>query len=99
MFASTDNSGQQRRTGANVRTKTGPKRKMSKRSKEKETKLTPIGRLITLVMILMVGAIAGAAGAAATRPHAQAWRCITVRPGETLWGIASHNPSPDTRDV
>ena len=66
---------------------------------EKETKLTPVGRLLALVLILTIGAIAGAAGAAATRPHAQAWRCITVRPGETLWGIASHDPSPDRRDV
>jgi len=65
----------------------------------KQTKLTPIGRLISLVLILMIGAIAGAAGAAATRPHAQAWRCITVRPGETLWSIAGHNPAPDRRDT
>lgn len=65
--------------------------------KPKSTRLTPIGRLISLVAILMIGAIAGAAGAAATRPHAQAWRCITVRPGETLWSIASHNPAPDRR--
>jgi hypothetical protein len=63
----------------------------------KNTKLTPIGRLIALVAILMIGAIAGAAGAAATRPHAQAWRCITVRPGETLWNIAGHNPAADRR--
>ena len=63
----------------------------------KQTKLTPIGRLIALVAILLIGAIAGAAGAAATRPHAQAWRCITVRPGETLWSIAGHNPAADRR--
>ena len=62
-------------------------------------KLTPVGRLLALVLILTIGAIAGAAGAAATRPHAQAWRCITVRPGETLWGISSHSPSGDTRAV
>ena len=69
------------------------------RRNDKKTSLTPIGRLICLVLILMVGAIAGAAGAAATRPHAQAWRCITVRSGETLWGIARKNPSEDTREV
>ena len=78
-----------------MKTKTGPQRGKGKR----ETKLTPVGRLISLVLILMIGAIAGAAGAAATRPHAQAWRCITVRPGETLWGIARKNPSEDTREV
>jgi hypothetical protein len=65
----------------------------------KGTKLTPIGRLVSLVAILMIGATAGAAGAAATRPHAQAWRCITVRPGETLWSIAGHNPAPDRRET
>ena len=63
------------------------------------TKLTPLGRIFAFVLILSIGAIAGAAGAAATRPHAQAWRCISVRPGETLWSIASHNPSPDRREV
>jgi hypothetical protein len=67
--------------------------------KRKQTRLTPIGRLLALVAILMIGAIAGAAGAAATRPHAQAWRCITVRPGETLWNIAGHNPAADRRDT
>jgi hypothetical protein len=58
------------------------------KTKGKRTKLTPFGRLLALVLIVMLGAIAGAAGAAATRPHAQAWRCISVRPGDTLWGIA-----------
>lgn len=67
--------------------------------KRKGTRLTPIGRLISLVAILMIGAIAGAAGAAATRPHAQAWRCVTVRPGETLWSIAAHNPAADRRQT
>jgi hypothetical protein len=52
-----------------------------------------------LVFILTIGAIAGAAGAAATRPHAQAWRCISVRPGETLWSIAEGNPAPDRRET
>lgn len=63
------------------------------------TKLTPLGRLLALVLILTLGAIAGAAGAAATRPHAQAWRCVSVRPGETLWSIAEGNPAPDRREV
>ena len=52
-----------------------------------------------MVFILTIGAIAGAAGAAATRPHAQAWRCISVRPGETLWKIAEGNPAPDRRET
>ncbi len=75
------------------------KSRKAPRETKRQTKLTPIGRLISLVLILMVGAIAGAAGAAATRPHAQAWRCITVRPGDTLWGVASKNPSEDTREI
>jgi hypothetical protein len=61
--------------------------------------MTPLGRLLSLVVILTFGAIAGAAGAAATRPHAQAWRCISVRPGETLWSIAANNPAPDRRET
>lgn len=63
------------------------------------TRLTPLGRLLALVFVLTLGAIAGAAGAAATRPHAQAWRCISVRPGETLWSIAQGNPAPDRRET
>lgn len=62
-------------------------------------RLTPLGRLLALVLILVLGAIAGAAGAAATRPHAQAWRCISVRPGETLWAVSAHNPAPDRRQT
>ena len=66
----------------------------------KSTKLTPLGRLLALVVIIMLGAIAGAAGAAATRPHAQAWRCISVRPGDTLWGISGRLDLPgDRRDT
>jgi hypothetical protein len=65
----------------------------------KTTHLTPLGRLLVLVVILSLGAIAGAAGATATRPHAQAWRCISVRPGETLWSIAQGNPAPDRRET
>lgn len=69
------------------------------RKTRRRTRLTPFGRLLALVMILTLGAIAGAAGAAATRPHAQAWRCISVRPGETLWGIAGRNPAADRRET
>ncbi len=69
------------------------------RRNRKNTHLTPFGRLLGLVGILLIGAIAGAVGADATRPHAQAWRCIHVRPGETLWSIAEGNPAPDRREV
>ena len=65
----------------------------------KTTKVTPIGRLLIFVLILSLGAIAGAAGAAATRPHAQAWRCITVRPGETLWSLAARSGAQDHREA
>ena len=63
------------------------------------TRLTPLGRLLVFVLILTLGAIAGATGATATRPHAQAWRCISVRPSETLWTIAGHNPAEDRRQT
>ncbi len=63
------------------------------------TRLTPAGRLLALVFVLLLGAIAGAAGVGAARPHAQAWRCISVRPGETLWSIAEANPAPDRRET
>jgi hypothetical protein len=103
MFASNDNKTKQHRTGAQVKPKPARtqirNKSQNRKPTSRQTKLTPVGRLISLVLILMIGAIAGAAGAAATRPHAQAWRCITVRPGETLWGIASRNRSADTRDV
>jgi hypothetical protein len=68
-------------------------------AKRKRARLTPFGRLLVMVVILTIGAIAGAAGAAATRPHAQAWRCISVRPGETLWSISEGNPAPDRRET
>ncbi|MEX2538106.1 MAG: LysM peptidoglycan-binding domain-containing protein [Actinomycetota bacterium] len=58
-----------------------------------------MGRLIVLVLVLTLGAIAGAAGVSATRPHAQAWRCITVRPGETLWDLAGRSSDGDRREV
>ena len=64
-----------------------------------KTKLTPLGRLLAFVVILTFGAIAGAAGAAATKPHAQAWRCVTVRPGDTLWNLAGRNPAADRRET
>jgi hypothetical protein len=63
------------------------------------TKLTPLGRLAALVLILTLGAIAGAAGVSATRPHAQAWRCISVRPGETLWDLAGRSSDGDRREA
>lgn len=63
------------------------------------TRLTPFGRLLVFVIVLTIGAIAGAAGAAATRPHAQAWRCISVRPGDTLWTLAGRNPAGDRRET
>jgi hypothetical protein len=63
------------------------------------TKLTPLGRLAVLVLILTLGAIAGAAGVSATRPHAQAWRCISVRPGETLWDLAGRSSQGDRREA
>ena len=65
--------------------------------KSKRTKVTPLGRLLALVVIICLGAVVGAAGAAATRPHAQAWRCISVRPGDTLWGIAGALELPGDR--
>jgi hypothetical protein len=63
------------------------------------TKPTPLGRLSAFVLILTIGAFAGAAGAAATRPHAQAWRCIAVRPGDTLWTMSGRNPAADRRET
>ena len=66
---------------------------------KRNTHLTPLGKLLALIFVLSLGAIAGAAGAGATRPHAQAWRCISVRPGETLWAISGHNPAPDRRET
>jgi hypothetical protein len=67
------------------------------KTKGKRTKITPLGRLLALVVIICLGAVVGAAGAAATRPHAQAWRCISVRPGDTLWGIAGKLDLPGDR--
>ena len=75
------------------------KGRRTRSTRRRRTKLTPFGRLLALVVILSLGAVAGAAGAAATRPHAQAWRCISVRPGETLWGIAGRNPAADRRET
>lgn len=64
-----------------------------------KTKLTPLGRLTALVAIMLFGAIVGAAGATATRPHAQAWRCISVRPGDTLWTMAGPLGDGDRRET
>ena len=69
------------------------------KAQRKGTTLTPLGRLLALVVIITLGAIAGAAGAAATRPHAQAWRCISVRPGDTLWGVAGKIADGDRRET
>jgi hypothetical protein len=64
-----------------------------------KTKLTPLGRLLVLVVIITFGAIAGAAGATASKPHARAWRCVAVRPGDTLWGFAGAVDHSDPRDA
>jgi hypothetical protein len=72
---------------------------MTTASRTTRTHLTPLGKLLALVFVLSLGAIAGAAGVGAARPHAQAWRCISVRPGETLWSIAEGNPAPDRRET
>ena len=64
-----------------------------------KTKLTPLGRLLALVVIITFGAIAGAAGATASKPHARAWRCVAVRPGDTLWGFAGTVDRSDPRDA
>src|SRR5207302_4579231 len=63
------------------------------------TKLTPLGRLLILVFIITLGAIAGAAGATASKTHARAWRCVAVRPGDTLWGFAGTVERSDPRDA
>jgi hypothetical protein len=64
-----------------------------------KTRLTPLGRLLILVFIITLGAIAGAAGATASKPHARAWRCVAVRPGDTLWGFAGTVERSDPRDA
>ena len=64
-----------------------------------KTRLTPLGRLLILVVIITLGAIAGAAGATASKPHARAWRCVAVRPGDTLWGFAGAVDRSDPRDA
>jgi len=64
-----------------------------------KTRLTPLGRLLALVVIITFGAVAGAAGAAASKPHARAWRCVAVRPGDTLWGFAGAVERSDPRDA
>lgn len=69
------------------------------RTGQRRTQLTPLGRLIALVMVITLGAIAGAAGAAASKPHARAWRCVAVRPGDTLWGFAGTVGPSDPREA
>ena len=64
-----------------------------------KTRLTPLGRLLILVLIITLGAIAGAAGATASKPHARAWRCVAVRPGDTLWGFAGAVEREDPREA
>ncbi len=64
-----------------------------------KTRLTPLGRLVMLIMAFSVGAASVAAGAAATRPHAAEWRCVTVRAGDTLWGLALESSDADPREA
>jgi hypothetical protein len=68
-------------------------------ARKRNTQLTPLGRLFALVLIITLGAIAGAAGAAASKPHARAWRCVAVRPGDTLWGFAGKTGEKDPREA
>lgn len=64
------------------------------------TKLTPLGRVLVVIVLVAIGAVAGAAGATATKPHAQAWRCVLVRPGDTLWDLSrAIAPGRDRRPV
>jgi hypothetical protein len=80
------------RTYVRIRSKRG-------RAIVNKTRLTPLGRLLALVAIITFGAVAGAAGAAASKPHARAWRCVAVRPGDTLWGFAGTVEKTDPRDA
>lgn len=63
------------------------------------TALTPVGKFVVALLCFALIAVVWAAGAAATRPHAQAWRCVLVRPGDTLWGLAGRVSSGDRREV
>lgn len=61
------------------------------------TKLTPLGKLVALILCVSMLWVAGAVGAAAVRPHARAWSCVDVRPGDTLWSLAKEHSSEDPR--
>ncbi len=61
--------------------------------------LTPLGKVVVLVALLASIAVVGAAGASADRPHAREWRCMAVRPGDTLWEIARASADGDPRGV
>lgn len=64
------------------------------------TKLTPAGKLLLVLVIAAGAALAGSAGARATKPRSQAWHCVLVRPGDTLWGISrAIAPRADPRDT
>jgi hypothetical protein len=63
-------------------------------------KPTPLGRAVILAAVLGLGALSGAVGASAARPRAQAWRCVLVRPGDSLWSLAKAvRPGSDPRVV
>lgn len=63
-----------------------------------KTKVTPLGRLVVALALIAGAAVAGAAGANATKPRAQAWRCVLVRSGDTLWSLArTVSPGVDPR--
>jgi hypothetical protein len=62
------------------------------------TRLTPLGKMAALVLALLVSGVVTAAGASAVRPHDQAWRCVIVQPGDTLWDLA-RGAGSDVRSV
>ena len=63
-------------------------------------RLTRAGRFVVVLAIAVASAFAGAAGANARKPHAATWRCVLVRPGDTLWGLARGiAPRSDPRKV
>src|SRR5438876_9769343 len=89
-----------KRTGVRYGTRTDVRIRSTRgKAAVNKTRLTPLGRLLALVAIITFGAVAGAAGAAASKPHARAWRCVAVRPGDTLWGFAGTVEKQDPRDA
>ena len=64
-----------------------------------KTHLTPLGKLVALVVALSLSAVAGATAATAVRPHAREWRCHLVRPGDTIWNLASEVAEGDVREA